>query len=57
MEYVLIAQDHLHVEVRARQGDGSWVMRESIQPGDRVHLPSIDAYLALEDVYRNVFPD
>ncbi|HUN09665.1 MAG TPA: Uma2 family endonuclease [Aggregatilineales bacterium] len=56
MEYILIAQDHLHVELRARQADGSWVMREYIQPDDRIHIPSIDAYLALTDVYRNVFP-
>jgi len=55
MEYVLIAQDHLHVELRARQSDGSWVMREYIQPDDRIHIPSIDAHLALTDVYRNVF--
>jgi len=47
MEYILIAQDHLHVELRARQSDGSWVMRESIQLTDRIHLPSIDAHLAL----------
>ncbi len=56
MEYILIAQDHLHVELRARQSDGSWVMHESIQLTDRVHLPSIDAHLTLTDVYRNVFP-
>ena len=55
MEYILIAQDHPHVEVRARQSDGSWVIREYIQLTDRVHLPSIDAHLALTDVYRNVF--
>jgi Uma2 family endonuclease len=56
MEYVLIAQDHIHVELRARQTDGSWVMREYIQPDDRVHLLSINAWLPLTDVYRNVFP-
>lgn len=56
MEYILIAQDHIHVELRTRQPDGSWVMREYIQPDDRIHIPSIDAHLTLTDVYRNVFP-
>jgi Uma2 family endonuclease len=51
--YILIAQDSVHIEHFARQGE-SWVLTDFSGRDAVVTLPSIDCTLALEDVYENV---
>ena len=53
-EYVVIAQDSVHVEHWVRQRDG-WLLTETDRIEDSVELPSIGARLALRDVYDRVF--
>lgn len=49
-EYLLVAQDRAHVEHYVRQND-SWVFTETDRMEDVVELPSVDARLALADIY------
>jgi Uma2 family endonuclease len=53
-EYLLIAQDRVHVERRARQADGTWQQSEWASLEDVVELPSVGAKLELSRVYRRV---
>lgn len=53
-EYLLIAQDRVHVEHYVRQNE-SWVLTETDHPEDVIELPSVGARLALADVYDRVF--
>jgi len=54
VEYVLIAQDKVHVEHIVRQADGRWLLAETNRLDDRIELESIGAQLALADVYEKV---
>jgi Uma2 family endonuclease len=53
-EYVLIAQDKVHVEHFVRQPDARWMLAETNRRDDRIELESIGAHLALTDVYEKV---
>jgi Uma2 family endonuclease len=53
-EYVLIAQDRPHVEQYVRQPDGRWLLSEAQGLQAVVDLPSIQARLALSEVYDGV---
>jgi Uma2 family endonuclease len=53
-EYVLIAQDRFHVEKHTRRQDGSWLLWETNDAGDTVHLESIGCRLKLSDIYAKV---
>lgn len=52
-EYILIAQDSVHVEHFVRQGE-AWVFTEANSRDSIMTLPSIDCTLVLDDVYENV---
>lgn len=52
-EYVLVAQDRIHVEHYLRQEDG-WLLTETDRREDVVDLPSVGARLTLADVYDRV---
>jgi Uma2 family endonuclease len=54
VEYVLIAQDALHVEHYARQADGRWLLAEADGPDGVIQLAAIGCELALADVYEKV---
>jgi Uma2 family endonuclease len=55
-EYVLVAQDQMHVEHYVRQGAG-WLLTEVGAPDDILRLPALDAALPLAAIYANVeFP-
>ncbi|MBC7911828.1 MAG: Uma2 family endonuclease [Pyrinomonadaceae bacterium] len=57
-EYVLIAQDKLHVEHFARQPDNRWLLSETNRMEDSIELTSIACTLALAEIYDKVkFPD
>ncbi len=53
VEYVLISQDRVRVEHYLRQGEG-WPRREFTSIDDILPLISIDAELALQQIYRFV---
>jgi len=53
-EYVLVAQDQVHVEQYVRQAPGRWLLSETNDLGDVVELEAIAVQLALADVYHKV---
>ena len=53
-DYLLIAQDHYHVEHYVRQANGQWLLTEAAQLEDAIDLQSIECTLRLEDVYEKV---
>jgi Uma2 family endonuclease len=53
-EYVLIAQDHPHVEQFSRRPDHHWLLAECDGRSSTVRLASIEAELALAEVYDKV---
>jgi Uma2 family endonuclease len=53
-EYVLIAQDSPRIERFLRQNGGTWVLTNVTGLDGRLQLASIDAALALADVYQKV---
>ncbi|XYH98155.1 Uma2 family endonuclease [Sorangium sp. So ce1128] len=50
-EYVLVSQEHRRIEVFRRNEDNSWTLYEA-GPGERARLASIDAALAVDEIYR-----
>jgi Uma2 family endonuclease len=55
-EYLLVAQDRIHVERFVREAGDRWVLTETDDPGFSLELSSIGCTLALSDVYDRVFP-
>ena len=53
-EYLLVAQDRPHVEHYTRQTDGSWVLHETNQMEDTIHLKSVPCSLPLADIYDKI---
>lgn len=54
LEYVLVSQDALHIEVHRRGAKGEWTRAILTEPDDRLALASVNLTLDLSDVYRNV---
>ncbi len=52
-EYVLVSQDHAHIERFSHQ-DGKWVLSEATGLDAALELPSVDCQLKLADVYAKV---
>jgi hypothetical protein len=50
-----VAQDVARVEHYTRLADGAWLLK-TLGPGDVLALASVDAAIALDDLYLNVFP-
>ena len=53
-DYLLVDQNGCHVEYFSRQSGGRWILSESDDPEDSVHLRSIDVTLGLADVYYGI---
>jgi len=53
-EYILIAQEKIHVEHYVRQSNNQWLFSEANSPSDTVLLPTIDCVLVLAEVYDKV---
>ncbi len=53
-EYLLIAQDKIHVEHYLRQNDGSWILTETNDPGAVIELASINCRLSVTEIYAKV---
>lgn len=56
-EYLLIAQDHPHIEHYVRQDDGSWRLTDTDGLDATVTLPTIGVDLPLSEVYLDVIED
>jgi Uma2 family endonuclease len=53
-EYLLFAQNRVHVEHFARQGADRWLLTETDDAGATLDLPSISCRLAVADAYAKV---
>ena len=53
-DYLLIAQDRMHVEQFTRQQNDTWLFSEAEQPTAVIRLASIDSELLLETIYEKV---
>lgn len=54
LEYLVIAQNKYHVEHYVRQQDNQWLLAETDDIQQTVHLSSIECDLALADIYDKV---
>ena len=53
-DHLLVTQHKAHTEHYARQGDGSWTLREA-GAGGTIVIATIDVSLAIDEIYRDVF--
>ena len=53
-EYLLVAQDRIHMDLYTRQPDGTWLLREASRLEDSVELKSIGCHLLVSDIYERV---
>lgn len=53
-DYMIAAQDSIHVEHWSRQPDGSWVLREFSSLADIVRIASINAEVSLAAIYEDI---
>jgi Uma2 family endonuclease len=53
-EYLLVASEHIEVELRRLQPDGEWTLRFADRLEDVIDLQSIGCKLALADLYEKV---
>ena len=53
-DYLLVAQDRIHVEHYSRQPEGTWVLWETNDLSASVALPSLDVELPLSDIYARI---
>jgi len=53
-EYMLVAQDRVHIELYTRQSDGTWILREWNDPSAEITLGSLPCHLKIAEVYRKV---
>jgi Uma2 family endonuclease len=54
VEYLLIAQDRPHLEHHVRQPDGSWILHETNNLEDTIHLKSVQCSLRMADIYLKI---
>ena len=54
LEYVIIDQHKMNVEIYRRDPDGSWTTYYFDEPDDAVELASVDLTLPLTEIYRRV---
>jgi Uma2 family endonuclease len=52
--YVLIAQDHQHIELFERGTDGRWVLSETTGIEGRLEIEAIGSVLELSEVYERI---
>jgi len=53
-EYILVAQDRVHVERYTRADDGSWILTAYSEDDAELPITSIDATIALSKIYHRV---
>lgn len=52
-EYILIAQDHVHVEHYERRGE-QWLLTEFSAPEESLNLPALNCEIPLREIYARV---
>ena len=52
--YLLVAQERCHVVHYTRQPDNTWILAETADIQDSIHIPSIDCNLLLSEIYAKV---
>jgi Uma2 family endonuclease len=53
-DYLLVAQDKIHVEHYVRQSDRSWLFSEFKSFKDKFQIQSINCELSLDEIYEKV---
>ncbi len=53
-DYILVAQNHYHIEHFSRQEGGLWVLQEATNDEDIIRISSVECTLSLQDVYEKV---
>ena len=53
-EYLLIAQDKIHIEQYVRQADGTWLLRETNSPNDIIELDSVECHIRVSEIYLKI---
>jgi Uma2 family endonuclease len=53
-EYLLIAQDKIHIEQYVRQDDGTWVLREMNSLNDIIELASVGCRIPVAEIYLKI---
>jgi Uma2 family endonuclease len=53
-EYLLVAQDRMHVDLYTRQADRTWLLRSGTRPEDTIEVQSIGCRVLLADLYEKV---
>ncbi len=53
-EYMLIAQDRMHVDLFTRQPDGTWLLRGFTRAHDAIELASIACRVTLGELYEKI---
>ncbi|HMV49953.1 MAG TPA: Uma2 family endonuclease [Blastocatellia bacterium] len=54
LEYALVSQDEMRIELHRRQADGQWTLEIFTQAKESLTLHSVELTLTVADVYRNV---
>lgn len=53
-EYMLVAQDRVHIELYTRQADGGWILREWSARDAEIDLISLQCRLKVAEIYAKV---
>ena len=53
-EYLLVAQDRVHVELYTRQPNAAWVLREWNDAGAKIELATLHCIVAISEIYAKV---
>ena len=53
-EYLLVAQDRVHLELYTRRPGGEWVLREWSDPAAEIELASLGCRMSVSEVYAKV---
>jgi len=53
-EYLLVAQDRVHVELYTRQPDGAWILHEWNDPAEEIELASVRCRVSIAGIYAKV---
>lgn len=50
-EYLLVAQDRMHVDLYTRQPNGTWALQEASRSEETIEIRSVGCVLSLADLY------
>jgi Uma2 family endonuclease len=53
-DYLLVAQDRMHVELYTRQPGGEWLLREGNDPAAEIEIVSLRCRLKIGEIYAKV---